>query len=184
MPFKQRQIIGDGKKSLLRQPLGVEQAAAKPRGVAAHKVAGGRRRRRHRHTVLAKDVRGHALADRGLVQRVDEKRQIAVHVGVDEPGGDGPVGRVDPVGRIRGREPPDRGDAVALDAEVAVVPRVPGAVDDPPALNQNVVHVRLPRPVFDVTRSRYFIKNEAITLSGQHPCRRKRNTPATTHGRA
>jgi hypothetical protein len=76
--------------------------------------------------------------DLGLVNRVDEQLEVRVGVHVDEAGTDDQSRRVDDASRPRVSEPPDRGHAPAGDADVGLVPRVPRAVDDTAASNQQV----------------------------------------------
>src|SRR6185295_18287547 len=120
--------------------LGEVEPAAETGRVAAHEVARRRRRRRHRHTVLTEHVRRYALSYCSFVQRIGEKGEVAVNVSINEARGDHLVGGIDAMASVGGRELADGGDAVAENADIGVVPRVAAAIDNPPALNQDVEH--------------------------------------------
>ena len=98
--------------------------AGEARGVAAHVGHGGRRPGRHGDAVLSQDVRRHPLANRGLVVGIREKSQIAVDVGVDEPGSNDLAGSVDPQ-RSFGVHLPDGHDAIAAKADIGAEPGKP-----------------------------------------------------------
>ena len=63
-----------------------------------------------------------------------------MNVGVDEAGAHDLAGRVDDLLRGRVAEPPDRGDAVAGDADIGLEPRQPGPVHDATVADEDVEH--------------------------------------------
>ena len=71
--------------------------------------------------------------------RIPEHLGVVVRVQVDEAGGDVHAGGVDDLGTLPGIDPADSGDASAGDADVAAHPRCPGAVEDHPVLDDDVV---------------------------------------------
>ncbi|MFO0824194.1 MAG: hypothetical protein U0792_13955 [Gemmataceae bacterium] len=85
-------------------------------------------------------MRGHALPNTLFVQWVREQRQVAVNVGIDEPGAyDLPVS-VDALLRAGVAEAADAGDAVARDADIGLEPRQPGAIDHAAIANEEIEH--------------------------------------------
>src|SRR5262249_2945828 len=80
---------------------------------------------------LAEHLGGDALANLALGVAVLQKEIIGVRVHVDEPGRDHQPPGVDGAAGSNIRHPADGDDAVAADADVAVKPRVAGAVHDP-----------------------------------------------------
>ncbi len=96
--------------------------------------------RREPVAVDADDLRGHALADLGLVARLGEDPEAAVAVEVDEPGGDDLAGRVDAapdVGGLRGGRVQDP-QPLPVDDDAPWPTGGAGPVDDRPAADQEV----------------------------------------------
>jgi hypothetical protein len=136
LSVEERQVLGDGPPVLA----GGGQVAVEPGGVPPHVAHRLRRRRRERDPVLADDVGRHPLADRRLVVRIDQERQVAVDVDVHEAGADDLAGGVEGRFRLGVAELPDCGDPVAADADVGAEPGQPGAVDDAAVADEQVEH--------------------------------------------
>ena len=90
---------------------------------------------------------------------------------VDEARRDDEAARVDLAARLRARELPDGGDAVAADADVAGKPGIAGAVDDVSAANDQIEGGRLAvQPHQGSGRDREYCETDAKNL-GHKICR-------------
>jgi hypothetical protein len=132
-----------------------------PRHALAHRLVGdrlGARHRQHRavtevrraggeaEPTVAEHHRRHAVPAGDRAPRVPADLGVVVGVAVDEAGRHDLAGGVDhPVGDAL-RPPADLGDAAVLDPHVTLAPRHPGAVDDGPTRDVDVVvtHAALP----------------------------------------
>ncbi len=92
----------------------------------------GRVHRRGRDA-FAGQLGGDALADLGLLARVDQRVQLALAEHVDEAGREREPVQLDAPVRSRVGEIAHGRDGVAADAHVGAEPGRPGPVDDPPA---------------------------------------------------
>jgi hypothetical protein len=95
--------------------------------------------------VDADQLRGHPLADLGLVPRLGEDDQARVRVHVDEARADHAAGGVDDATGLHPREvAAEDGHALVLHADGAVEARVTGAVDDESVTDQEIEHAAPP----------------------------------------
>jgi hypothetical protein len=74
------------------------------------------------------------------MHRISQEREIAVDVGVDEPGADDLARRVDDLPRGCRPNSPDRRHTIAGDADIGVKPGQPGPIDDAAVADQYVKH--------------------------------------------
>src|SRR2546429_1829551 len=94
--------------------------------------------RRQRQAAVAGQDRGHAVPDGGRAEPVPERLNVVMGVEVDDAGSDEqslgidrPVGRAANAANLRDRS--------VLDRDIGLVAREPGAVDDHPVPDQQVI---------------------------------------------
>src|ERR1051325_824900 len=87
---------------------------------------------------LADDIESHALAYFALRVAVGDQRLIAMRVHIDVAGRNDPSFRGDGASAVIRPDVPDSGDFPVFDRDIAVKPRISGAVDYAPAVNNNI----------------------------------------------
>src|SRR5262252_9450689 len=87
---------------------------------------------------VAVDDRRHALADEFLKDRIREHEDLFVRVGIDEAGTDVTSSRVDRLSRGAARNLADVDDSSVANSNRRAEGRPAGAIDDPPAANDDV----------------------------------------------
>ncbi len=142
-------LAGDVRDGVHRDALPLEpiEVLGERRPVDAWPVArlGRKSVPRRRRRALAGDVERDALPDLALRRAVGQQRHLGVRVEVDEAGRDDQARRIDRPSRRLAVERPDRGDAIAANADVRPNGRAAGAVQHLPAANDDVERRRLSR---------------------------------------